>query len=196
MKLKKILTLMCCAVLLVCISVGATVAYLTSQDTVTNTFTIGNVKITLDEAEVNTDGTYVSNKDNRTDSNEYKLMPGHTYIKDPIVHVDSESENCWLFVKIENEIAAIEDQTATIESQMTAKGWTKVEGETNVYSYEAISTKGANVPVFDTFKIDGTKDIAGYAGKTIKITAYAVQADGFTTSDAAWTAAVANGDIQ
>ena len=38
-KTRKILAMAACAILLVCISVGATVAYLTSTDTVTNTFT-------------------------------------------------------------------------------------------------------------------------------------------------------------
>lgn len=53
----KALLLTLCAVLLVAASVMGTMAYLTSTDKVENTFTVGNVKITLDEAKVNTDGT-------------------------------------------------------------------------------------------------------------------------------------------
>ena len=53
----KALLLTLCAVLLVAASVMGTMAYLTSTDKVENTFTVGNVTITLDEAKVNTDGT-------------------------------------------------------------------------------------------------------------------------------------------
>ena len=52
-KFRRILLLLACAVLLVSLSVGATLAYLTSTtETVTNTFTVGNVAITLDELDV------------------------------------------------------------------------------------------------------------------------------------------------
>ena len=44
------LVLSLCAVLLVVATVFSTAAFLTSQDQVTNTFTVGNVKIALDEA--------------------------------------------------------------------------------------------------------------------------------------------------
>ena len=55
-RIKPLLTL-CCALLLVAAGVFGTLAYLTGTDTVNNTFTVGNVKITLDEAKVTTDGT-------------------------------------------------------------------------------------------------------------------------------------------
>ena len=51
-KLRRILLTVCSAALLVCVTVGATVAYLTSTETVTNTFTVGKVDITLDEAAI------------------------------------------------------------------------------------------------------------------------------------------------
>ena len=53
----KALLMTLCAVLLVAASVLGTMAYLTSTDEVENTFTVGNVKIALDEAKVNADGT-------------------------------------------------------------------------------------------------------------------------------------------
>ena len=52
-KATKVLALMLCAVLLVTATVAGTLAYLTSSDTVENTFTVGSVTITLDEACVN-----------------------------------------------------------------------------------------------------------------------------------------------
>lgn len=189
----KALLLALCAVLLVAASVLGTMAYLTSQDEVTNTFTVGSVSITLDEAKVNTDGTYVTDKDNRTDTNDYHLLPGHSYIKDPTIHVAQNSEDCWLFVQITDEIAAIQDAD-TIATQMAANGWTLVDADANVYAHNAIAKAGNNVVVFESFKIKGdvkNDALAAYANKTIKVIAYAVQADGFDTAAAAWTAAFA-----
>ena len=192
-KLKKAALLLCSAVLLVCISIGATVAYLTSTDEVVNTFTVGNVTITLDEAKVNPDGTKVTDSEGkdvaRVNANQYHLLPGHTYIKDPTIHVDANSEDCWLFVKVENGIAAIEDTTNNIAAQMAAKGWTAVSEGSNVFAYRAIAHANENISVFDSFKISGNADVSTYASKEIKITAYAIQADGFDTAAAAWTAA-------
>ena len=188
---KKALLLTICALLLVAASVLGTMAYLTSRDNVVNTFTVGAVKITLDEAEVAADGTPVTPAA-RVKANSYHLLPGRTYTKDPTVHVDNGSENCWLFVKVENGIAAIEDSANTIAAQLTANGWTAVTGTTDVYAYSRAVSKGENVRVFDTFRISGDVNaatLANYANATVTVTAYAVQADGFATAEAAWTAA-------
>ena len=89
-RIKPLLTL-CCALLLVAAGVFGTLAYLTGTDTVNNTFTVGNVKITLDEAKVTTDGTPVEGAD-RVKANEYHLLPGHTYTKDPTVTVKASAD--------------------------------------------------------------------------------------------------------
>lgn len=120
-KLRKVLLLACSAVLLVCLSVGATLAYLTSQDTVTNTFTVGKVKITLDETLTTPDGKpakYVKEEGaegevttsivpvgedetpDRVNANEYHLMPGHTYTKDPTVTVLADTEPCYIRIRM------------------------------------------------------------------------------------------------
>ena len=186
-KTSKALLLMLCAVLLVAASVLGTMAYLTSQDSVTNTFTVGKVAITLDEAKVNPDGTPVTGA-NRVDTNTYHLLPGHSYTKDPTVHVADGSENCWLFVKLENGLKNIIDAT-TIEDQMRTNGWTLIDSKNNVYAYKDVCSKNINVPVFGSFKLTGTADVANYANASIVVTAYAVQADGFDTATAAWNAA-------
>ena len=193
----KALLLTLCAVLLVTASVLGTMAYLTSQDTVTNTFSVGSVAIKLDEAKANLDGSLVEGAA-RVKANSYKLLPGHTYNKDPIVHVDPTSENCYLFVKVANEITAIEGET-TVAAQMTAKGWGAVDGVPGVYVYTqnnapAVVTGGSNVTVFENFTISGTVDnatLAAYNNKTITVTAYAIQADGFEgkTASQIWKAA-------
>ena len=112
-KLRKLLTLVSCAVLLVCVTIGATVAYLTSTKTVTNTFTVGNVAITLDEALVNADGKPIDENNQvvekladakRVEANDYHLLPSHEYTKDPTVTVLGGSEECYVrvFVKLTN----------------------------------------------------------------------------------------------
>lgn len=191
MKLRKVLLTVFSALLIVCLSVGATVAYLTSKDSVTNTFTVGNVKITMDETKVNEYGNAVEGEA-RVTENTYKLIPGHTYTKDPIIHVDKNSEDCWLFVHLDNGIGPIMDDT-TVENQMIADGnWTKIDGANNVYYYKNAVKAGANIDVFKTVTIKASAtndDIDGHNNHLIQVTAYAVQADGFDTALAAWNAA-------
>ena len=190
-KAKKILVMVAALALTAAIAVGGTLAYLTSTDSVKNTFTVGKVAITLDEADVKLDGTYETDVNARVDANEYHLLPGHKYIKDPIVHVADGSEDCWVFVKLENQLVNIIAAT-TIEDQMTADdAWTLIDEENNIYAYKAIVSAGDDVATFADFTIDGSVKedaLAEYAGKTIVITAYAVQADGFDTAAAAWDA--------
>lgn len=98
----KALLLTLCAVLLVAASVLGTMAYLTSTDTVTNTFTVGKVEIKLDETDVtNPTGS-------RVQANSYKLMPGTTYTKDPTVTVKAGSEESYVRMKVTfNNAAAL-----------------------------------------------------------------------------------------
>lgn len=181
----KALLLSLCAVLLVAVSVLGTMAYLTSTTgTVKNTFTVGKVEITLDEAKVDVYGEEVTGA-NRVTANTYKLIPGHEYTKDPTVHVQADSEDCWLFVKVENDISAIEAAT-TIADQMTTNGWTLVPDETDVYAYKETVSAGGNVPVFGSFTLKDDADVASYGDAKINVTAYAVQADGFATAEGAW----------
>ena len=103
----KALLLTLCAVLLVAASVLGTMAYLTSKDEVVNTFTVGKVAIKLDEAKVSTDGTPVEGAD-RVKGNEYHLLPGHTYTKDPTVTVKAVSEASYVRLKVTfNNAAAL-----------------------------------------------------------------------------------------
>lgn len=180
-KLRRALLLVACAVLLVSLSVSATLAYLQSQtEVVTNTFTVGSVNITLDEAKVDEYGVPATPA-SRVQENTYKLIPGHTYTKDPTVHVTKGSEVCYLFVKVTNDIVDIEADT-TIAAQMAALGWKPLEGVDGVYYYQDkvdARAEAKDVPVFRNFTVKTDADISDYANKTVTITAYAIQADGF-----------------
>lgn len=100
----KALLMSLCAVLLVAASVLGTMAYLTDSEEVNNTFTVGNVAIKLDEAKVDENGTQVVDKDGnpvaRVTRNAYKLLPGHTYVKDPTVTVLTPSVESYVRMKV------------------------------------------------------------------------------------------------
>ena len=100
----KALLMSLCAVLLVAASVLGTMAYLTDSKDVKNTFTVGNVAIKLDEAKVDEMGNLVENQDgtlaDRVTRNEYKLLPNHTYVKDPTVTVLAPSVDSYVRMKV------------------------------------------------------------------------------------------------
>ena len=208
-KSMKALLIALCAVLLVAGSIFGTLAYLTSTAAVTNTFTVGKVAITLDEAKVDLYGNPLNSSNEvvtlanaeRVYANEYKLIPGHEYTKDPTVTVKADSEECYVFVKVINGLGS--DATLTISSD-----WTALSGVDNVYCYkEKVATSSSDTeltPVFTEFTLGNTVDVSAYAINTdgkvvesssstdlkkISVDAYAVQADGFSSAAAAWTAA-------
>ena len=112
--LRKVLVTMCSAVLLVGATVGVTVAYLTSTtQVVKNTFTIGNVAITLDEALVDEYGEK-QGEERTEDGNEYRLVPKHTYVKDPTVTVKKDSDEAYVRVLVTvNNRAYLDELFAT-----------------------------------------------------------------------------------
>lgn len=206
----KALLLTLCAVLLVAASVLGTMAYLTSTDEVTNTFTVGQVKIKLDEAKANPDGSLVANAD-RVKANEYKLLPGHTYNKDPMVTVLSSSESSYVKMTVTfskaNELDAIfapggADLTSIFNgydaAKWIAKGNTKdATANTRTYEFwykETVGAPTADVALdalFDSITVPGTitnEQLATIEGMTITVNAYAIQADGFANAEAAWAA--------
>ena len=106
-------------------SIAGTVAYMTSASKVSNVFTIGNVKILLDEGKVDSEGKLITGTGaGRTDSNSYHLMPGKSYDKDPMITVDPTTESCYIFLVTRNQITSIEDPTKpTMAKQMVENGW-------------------------------------------------------------------------
>ena len=210
MKKFKALLVVACALLLVAASVFGTMAYLTSTDTVTNTFTVGKVKITLDEAKVNPDGTLVEGAD-RVKANSYKLLPGHTYNKDPMVTVLNGSEASYIKMTVTfSKASALDAIFAPTGAELTSifngydaanwiyKGNTKdATADTRTYEFwykEAVGAPTADVALdalFDSITVPGeitAEQLATIEGMTITVNAYAIQADGFTDANAAWAA--------
>lgn len=105
MKKTKVLLTLTCALMLIAASVMGTLAYLTDKDEVKNTFTVGQVDIKLDEAQINDagqpvdkDGKVVTNLADakRVEKNSYHLLPGHVYTKDPTLTVLKNSEKSYV----------------------------------------------------------------------------------------------------
>ena len=207
--MKKTLTVIIALVLVVVMSVAGTVAYLTSSDTVTNTFSVGNVQIKLDEAQAKADGTLIEGAE-RVKANSYKLLPGHTYAKDPMVTVLNGSESSYIKMTVTfskaNELDAIFDPDgATLTtifngydiSNWTYKGNTKNAAEnTRTYEFwykEAVAAPDGNVALdalFDSITVPGSitnEQLKTIEGMTITVNAYAIQADGFTDDADAWS---------
>ena len=156
---------------------GGTVAWLVSTSgEVKNTFTYGDINIALAE----------------TTGGDYTIIPGKNISKDPKVTVKGGSEACWLFVKVTEEGTFVDGKvTYAID-----KGWTALPGVDGVY-YREVDAVTANT---DFYVLDGNTitvkdtlsktDIAGITAKqTLTFKAYAIQREGFTDVNKAWTEA-------
>ena len=99
---KKIITTITMLALIICFTIGGTLAWLMdTTDPVQNTFTSGDVDITLTE----TPNTNIKDNDETNDSWSAQMIPGNTYAKDPKVTVKGATDavDCWLFVKVEEK---------------------------------------------------------------------------------------------
>ena len=205
---KKLMTVLA-LVLVIAMSVAGTYAYLTSTDTVKNTFTVGNVQIKLDEAKANPDGSLVEGAA-RVDANSYKLLPGHEYNKDPMVTVLKGSESSYVKMTVTFSKAAELDaifapnggaNMISIFNGYDSANWI-YKGNTedtanNTRTYEfwykaPVAAPDADVALdalFDSITVPGTitnAQLATIEGMTITVNAYAIQADGFTDAADAW----------
>lgn len=207
--MKKTLTVLLALVLVIAMSVAGTMAYLTSTDEVVNTFTVGNVQIKLDEAPVDANGAATTG--DRVKANSYKLIPGHTYNKDPMVTVLEGSESSYIKMTVtftkSAELDAIFAPTGAVltsifngydSANWIAKGNTEDTGaNTRTYEFwykEAVAAPTADVKLdalFDSITVPGTitnTQLDNIKGMTITVNAYAIQADGFANAEAAWAA--------
>jgi len=175
----KVLAVLLALALLVGGAVGGTLAWLTAKtDSVTNTFTVGNINITLKESE----------------NLNLKMVPGSTIKKDPKVTVLANSEACYLFVKVEKS-----ETLDTYISYEMADGWELLAGENNVFWRRhgaTDNTDGTSVSVLkdDQVTVNGsvTKEQmdalnkAGAVQPTLTFTAYAVQQANVDSATDAW----------
>ena len=181
--------------------VGGTVAWLIdSPAPVVNTFTYGDINIELDETDTKVD----SDEDPTT--NQYKMMPGETITKDPVITVKSGSEEMWLFVKLEKSGGAtVGETTYTFDNYLTYSvngSWAKLESVNNVWyrhiTAEEVADENMEIHVIADDKVtvneNVTKEMLNALDAegsqavypTLTVTAYAVQAAGNATAADAW----------
>ncbi len=196
--MKKLLLILASTVLVLA-SVAGTLAWLTSStDTLNNTFTVGDLTITLDEPNFPEDP---------------KIVPGSEVPKDPIVTLAAGSEASYVFVKVEIGATLLSEAIQSIDYNTTA--WTKGTGTSgngvpeNVYfRQETAAAAERDLPALFTkvtFKtgITGarlTQICEGYteeggtvhAAEGIKVTAYAIQSANLPAQTAASAWAMLN----
>lgn len=176
---KKSLALVLALALMVVGAVGGTLAWLTAKsDVVTNTFTTSNITVKLEE----TEGKTVEG------GKEFKMIPGYTIKKDPKATVLANSEDCFLFVKLEKS-----DNFDDFLTYKMADGWLQLKTDkdgkaiTDLVYYREVPTAdidtGYNVLKDNQVTVNGnvTKeqmndmDAGEIAKPTLTITAYASQ---------------------
>lgn len=210
MRKAKPFVLALCAVVLVAATILGTVSYLTDTAEVVNTFTVGNVHLKLDEAAVDENGAPTGE---RTEAgNQYHLIPGKTYTKDPTVTVIKGSEESYVRMLVTinccDELAAIFGDPFL--PQYFVEGWDDAvwlttheirkdaEKNTATYEFRYFETvkpeKDSDLTLdalFDQIKVPGTMtgdQLATIANLNITVEAQAIQAAGFATADEAWEA--------
>ena len=220
MKKKSILMAAIAVMLVAVLVVGGTLAYFTDTKSATNTFTVGDVKIKLDESNVNDpDG-------DRVTSNEYTgVFPGIQYKKDPVVTntgkngayvravVTIENGMNWMGLYNENVWTAPQAEAfMKLICNKMGDGWsledydyvTNAErGSTDfvaVLKYDGVLATGkATTAMFENIMLPAdatTNDITTRVAQNgvfhIDVVAQAIQADGFTS----WNDAFAAFDAQ
>lgn len=181
---KKSAALLLAGVMLVGGVAGGTLAWLTAEtNEVTNVFTSSDINVTLVETK-----------------EEFKMIPGWTIEKDPKVTVTSGSEDCYLFVKVEETGVSFIPDGETMPkvysfddflSYEIAEGWTKLESDEGIY-YKVFDSKDSDndnamgvgysilendmVTVQETVTKEMMTDLEKYnVNPELSFTAYAVQ---------------------
>ena len=217
MKKKSILMAAIAVMLVAVLVVGGTLAYFTDTKSATNTFTVGDVKITLDESNVK------DPNGNRVTSNEYTgMLPGIQYKKDPVVtNIGNNDAYVRAVVTIENGmnwLGFYYDKTSTFPQveafeklicNTLGTGW-EIVGFKNVMSTQdhptsdtvvtleykgVLKAGGVTSAMFENIMLPAkmtTNDITTRVAQNgvfhIDVVAQAIQADGFTSWNDAFAA--------
>ena len=169
--------------------IGGSLAWLmTSTEPIVNVFTYGDIRITLTE----TKGEELSGSTDRY----FKMTPGKEIEKDPKISVLADSEDCWLFVKIEE---SSNKPLADYVDYAIADGWTALNGVDGVYYREVSNSSEAQtfsvlkddkVSVKGSVTLEKLQELNSTNYPKMKFTGYAVQRDmsidAIDTAEEAW----------
>lgn len=159
---KKALLMVLAAALIVVASIGGTLAWLTSNDSMTNTFTVGDLNIDLTET------NWVTNA---------KIVPGVSIPKNPVVTVGTGSESADVYMSV-TVPASLQNSQITFDVDPDWI-WDAAKG---CYKYDSAVAAGASTdPLFTTVKIGNLTEtemeaIETAATNDIVVRAYAIQA--------------------
>lgn len=169
------------------LAVSPTLAWLSATTKpVVNYFSGGAIAIILDEAPVDEEGKATGG--DRVQENHYKYMAGAVLDKDPTVTVLADSEECYVYVCVDNELPST---LFSIDINTTAWTLVSTSGSMAVYRY-ATSVASSTVdqaltPVFTTVTVSDSltsEDIADLGTKTLTVTAFAIQTASLAVDDA------------
>lgn len=188
--MKKKITAIALVVCLVAVAVvGGSLAYFTDEEKATNTFTVGNVDITLTEP--------------KWDVEKATLIPGREIAKDPTITVKETSQRAYTFLKVQlSEDFMKLLQTYYGENFDFATNYAEVVGDWIVLpegyapkvmsadlsaGYVILGVLSPKDPGESVVYFEGVKIPADVDGEMIKangvyeiyLTAYAIQAEGF-----------------
>ncbi len=201
-KTRSILTV-CLALALVASAVLGTIAYMTAQDSKTNTFTVGSFnKPTDPDHPGQTLDSYLIEKNWVEGS---KLVPGGSVAKDPKVGIGAGSEDAYIYVYVDNK--TLTDANKKLVTFTLDAGWTAVAGHavagdvdntyvSGLFKYNTKLTGGDwTSNVFTKVDVSANANITDFAANPqMTVYAYIHQAAdgaGVDLADTANTAAIA-----
>ena len=183
-------TIIAAIVLLLVAVVGGAIAYFTDTDTKTNTFTIGNVDITLSEEHWSTTD---SNNNNIPDAAE-NIAPGVSVAKDPVITNVSATAPAYVYAKVEIPCTTDATPEEIFTLNTIGSGWTLMNDgacnngvATKVYNYgtasamTALAAGSATPAVFSSVSLNSsiTGSENGLSGnKNVVVTGYGIQTNG------------------
>ena len=207
---KKTLLLSVCALILVAATVMGTMAYLTAEDSVTNTFAATTL-ITDEDDFVLKEHKLITTEDKKlaldeqteVQENNYPVLPGVNLPKDPFVRVTVQSD-AYLFLEVENNLPA--GMTFTVDTTkwdplMGEDGSQVKRGSNLIYVRKAGIITPAEDPEILNILTNKTVEVANdfdpstltgaeAESKTLSFYGYLVQAtaDDYNTALGAWNA--------
>lgn len=188
-KSKKFLAAFMAVVMIAACIAAPTYSWLSSRsEQVVNTFAGGAITVTVDEAQVDTDGKKIDGGE-RVVANSYKYAAGSVLDKDPTPTVLKGSVECYVFLCVENELDDL------FSMDINTADWTKVSEENGkaIYIYkETVDAENADeditlTPIFTQVTVSKEltqDDVARLGEKNVNVTAYAIQTEALTQDEA------------
>ncbi len=178
------------AVIVIAASLAApTYSWLSSKsEKVVNTFAGGAITVTIDEAQVDTNGMKIEGGE-RVIANSYKYAAGSVLDKDPTPTVLKGSVSCYVFLCVDNELNNL------FSMNINTDDWSAVaeEGSKTIYIYnetvdaEKLDEDVVLSPIFTQVTVSKEltqDDVAELGEKKLNVTAYAIQTEALSQQEA------------